>query len=127
MTAMGFPRRRATATAALFLAAIAFAGDFVETDHHHPVGHAPIDLPTFAGRGDWTDSTLHVEGATRIESSSWHGCLGCLPQLRQLAAGTSAPTPGELGPNTSAVAEVSVQALGTDTHRLTPSRAPPRA
>ena len=127
--AMCLCRHRLTVIAALLLTAIAFAGEFVETDHHHAVGLAPTDLPIFEGVGedDQPDPTLHVEAATQIEPETCFGCVGCLPHQRQLAVESSAPTPEQLGPDTSAVVVASAWGLGTDARRLKPSRAPPKA
>lgn len=127
---MGVPRRRSTAIASLLFATIAFTAVVAESQRHdllEDLSSARGSIPAFAAEHEQPDHTLHIEAVRRTEPDSCFGCIGCLPQQRQLAVGAFAPVLGDFEPDASAVATESLGGLGADARRLKPSRAPPRA
>jgi|GEM_PF-5250304 len=106
---------------ALLLATLSLAG--VSADSH---GHGHEELQVRSVEHEPLDRTLRIADASRTDSESCFGCIGCLPQQRQLAVGTFVPTLVGLEPDVSTIAIESVRGLRADTRQLKPSRAPPR-
>lgn len=124
---MGVRRSRSTAIASLLLATVTFTAVVAESHRHDLLEDLSSALGGWSVGHEPSDHTVQIEGGTATEPDSCFGCIGCLPQQRQLAIGTSAPVLGGFELDASAVAMESVWGLGADARRLKPSRAPPRA
>ena len=122
---MGVFRVDRSVVAVLLLAALAFTGLAHGHDHDSLVeAHGHADLPTYSGGHDHPISTTHIEGATRIESSS---CFACLHQQRQRWAESPAVALGGVGPDSSSLELDGTGQAVAGTSRLPASRAPPGA
>ena len=123
---MGVLRDRPAAVAALLLAVLAFSGLAAEGHRHDPlapsVGHE--DLPTFAAGHSQPDHTVHIEGATRVESPA---CVVCQLRQRQRADASLGPALGGFEPSSAVIATAPVERPAAVARGLAPSRAPPRA
>ena len=119
-------RSRPAATAVLLLATLA-STSVVALGHEHgalAIGAGHSELPTFVAGHSEPDRTVHVESATRVESSP---CIACLHRQRQYAAGSLSPSLDAFAPSLSTVAIEGEPTCVGGPYRLPASRAPPAA
>jgi hypothetical protein len=85
-------------------------------------GHS--ELPTYEVGHGQPDRTLHIESATRVESSP---CIACIHRQRQYAVESLAPGLDGITPSLAPIALEGDHHCVAGSYRLPASRAPPAA
>ena len=119
-----FRTRPAVATT-LLLATLALTS-LAALSHEHGglTGSGHSGLPTYAAGHEQLDRTLHIESATRIDSSP---CIACIHRQRQNAVGGLAPSFDAFAPSLSPITVKVDRRPVAGSYRLPASRAPPTA